>query len=139
MPLVVKDPVVNTRDFSMRLEGFSDVYNNLELTKDQSARMKKFLKAEAAKVNRLAMEIVPIDTHALQLSHRLEGPFEKGSKAGDITVEVRAGGMMSKGKMVNYATKVHMTNKPWLQMALSMITPGYDKRLANAVKIAKGR
>jgi hypothetical protein len=112
---------------------------NLRLTRNQAPRLQKFLVAEAEKIKKTALTLVPRKTHRLADSHRV---LTQGSnvKRGIVQAVVVAGGKSVRGKFVNYAAAVHdgtpkMTGRPWLQRALNIHKPGFTNRMAKSVKI----
>lgn len=125
------------KGFRVFIKGYSEALINLKLLKNQNVRLQKFLEKEAAKIVKTAKEIVPYDTGRLHDTHRILTGGATGKNF--VKVTIVAGGIMMRGKFVNYAAKVHKVNKPWLAMARDMHAPGFDVRLGKAIKIPKGK
>jgi len=145
------NPNINIRGskgFTIEVSGFSEVMRNLELTKNQTDRLYKFLKDEAEKVKAAAIALVPVDKGRLKESHRVEAA--RGSNKDEMRVDVVAGGIHVQGRFVDYAAAVHegyrefvfgrptgrnVPGRPWLANAIRAHTPGYMNRLKRAIKI----
>lgn len=137
--------------FTVRLSGVNDILRNLELTKNQTSRLQKFLIAEAEKIKRTAIELVPKDTLRLAESHRVESSRTFTGSKDVIAVDILVGGISIRGRFVDYAAAVHEGNpkhpiihlrkpgRPWLARAAQMHAPGFESRLKKAVKIYGGR
>ena len=133
--------------FMLKISGVNEILRNLELTKNQSARLHKFLKDEANKIKATAQEMVPEDTGRLKESHRVES--SRSSRKDLIAVDILVGGIVVKDRMVSYAAAVHEgytvksgpfkgrtgPPRPWLANALKRHEAGYKSRLKKAIKI----
>jgi hypothetical protein len=122
------------KNFAIHVTGINVVLRNLERTKNQEDAIKDFLEIEAEDIIDRAQEIVPYDTGRLHDSHR-KGAVKTGDRP---SIDVMAGGIVVRGKMVNYAKKVH-DNDPWLQEACDMQMRGFTSRLAKTIKIYGGK
>ena len=126
--------------FRITVTGFDTVLKNLKLTAKQRPRIQKFLEQEAAKVMRIAKATVPVDTARLQESHRILTYGSEGTHT--VRVDVVAGGISVRGKMVSYAQAVHEglgvhkgNPRPWLKEAVAAVSHGFDNRLKKVIKI----
>lgn len=128
----IKNVIQTGSGFSLHIQGVSEILKNLELTKNQRGRLQKFLEEEANKVIKTAKKIVPVDTGRLRDSHRVLTHGATGRTT--VRVDIVAGGLMVRGRYVNYARAVH-NNNPWLEAALRVHEHGYQDRLAKAIKI----
>lgn len=124
------------KGFRVFIRGYSETLINLKLLKNQNVRLQKFLEKEAAKIVKTAKEIVHVDTGRLKDTHRILTWGATGKNF--VRVTIIAGGIMMRGKFVNYAAVQHGRH-PWLAMARDMHAPGFDVRLAKAIKIPKGK
>lgn len=145
---MAKNPIQVGKNFRIEVEGMSEVLKNLELTKNQRKRLQKFLKTEANKIVRTAKKIVPVDTSRLKDSHRILTYGSTGQSI--VRVDIVVGGIVVRGRLVNYAAAVHqgyrqyifgqdtghrVPGRPWLLAAIQIHAPGYQDRLAEAIKI----
>lgn len=137
--------------FSLEVKGANEIMRNLELTKNQQKRLRKFLLGEGARVMKTAKELVPVDEQRLSDSHEVVDhkghPGYTGSGKSDVAVDIVAGGKSVRGRFVDYAAAVHEGNpghpiahlrkgpRPWLANAIKLHSAGYMKRLGKAIKI----
>jgi hypothetical protein len=139
--------------FSLEVKGAKEIMRNLELTKNQTQRLRRFLKDEGAKVVETAQKLVPKDELRLMESHEVVDhgthPSPTSSDSADIAVDVVAGGQSIRGRFVDYAAAVHegytvksgrfagatREPRPWLANAIKRHSPGYMRRLKKAIKI----
>lgn len=125
--------ISKSKGFSLRIRGYSETLRNIQRTRNlQGEGLQRFLKQEGEKVVKTAKSIVPVDTGRLKDSHRVltYGAAERHF----VRVDVVAGGIIIRGRFVNYAAAVHR-DRPWLMAALRMHEPGYKSRLKKYVKV----
>ena len=127
------NPKFAGKNFSFNIKGMTEVLKNLELTKNQRARLQNFLEKEANKVVKTARQIVHVDTGRLRDSHRVLTYGATGRTT--VRVDIAAGGIIVRGRLVNYAQAHHEKVDPWLEKAVRMHSAGYTDRMAKAVKI----
>lgn len=127
------------------ISGTDEILKNIILTKDQSARLQQFVKDEGNKLRALAADMCPKDTGRLRQSHRVL-TFGRIGAEGEYAAYVVAGGIVVRGRFINYAAAVHegsrahdgvpaMPSRPWMRKAIREFGPGFVKRIAKAVKI----
>jgi hypothetical protein len=120
--------------FSMRIDmaEFNRVLTNLSIAKEQGPRLQKALVKEGEAIKKNSMIFVGKKTHRLEQSHRVLTYGAKGKPT--IRVDVAAGGISVRGKLVNYAAAHHAVN-PYLQAALDLQRPGFEQRMTKAIKL----
>ncbi len=111
---------------------FNAVLANLQLAKGQGPRLQKALVREGNAIVKNSKIFVGKKTHRLEQSHRVLTYGTTGKRG--VRVDVVAGGISVRGKLVNYAAAHHAVN-PYLQTALDLQWPGFTARMAKAVKL----
>ena len=120
--------------FSMKIDmvEFQKVIMNLELAKAQGPLLQKALKKEGEAIVANSKIFVGKKTLRLMQSHRVLTHGAQGKPT--VSVSVVAGGISVRSKLVNYAA-AHHANNPYLQMAVDLQRPGFEGRIAKAVKL----
>ena len=120
--------------FSMRVDmtEFNKVIANLQLAKAQGPLLQRALKKEGDAIVGNSKIFVGKKTWRLHDSHRVLTYGAQGRPT--VRVDVVAGGISVRGKLVNYAAAHHAKN-PYLQMAVSIQRPGFTKRISKAIKL----
>lgn len=103
---------------------------------------KQALAAELEEILKATIPITPMDTGALRASGRVFKPrFNKRQKL--VKFDVVFGGVVRKGKLVNYAAEVHENPKgvvfkkgeeKFLEKTWDRMAPGIERRIAARVK-----
>lgn len=121
--------------FSLKVDmaEFNKVIANLELAKAQGPLLQRALKKEGDAILVNSKIFVGKKTHRLEQSHRVL-TYGTTGKRGSVRVDVVAGGISVRGKLVNYAAAHHDKN-PYLQMAVDIQKPGFTARISKAIKL----